>query len=256
MRKLWPANDQLDDEQLIALYDTRDQASPTLRVNVVTSLDGAATLDGLTEGLSNPADKRVFDILRMVSDVLLVGAGTLRNEGYLDLRLDQRCTAWRVAHGLPEHPVLAVVSGRLDLDPDQDAFARAPVRPLVLTHDRSPAARRKSLSRTADVLVCGVEEVDITTMLGLLHGRGLRHVLCEGGPQLFGAIAAADRVDELCLTISPLLTGGSAGRVATGPAMPARGMRLRHALTEDDMLLLRYVRCYPVRPATTAGGRE
>jgi len=244
MRELWPvpASDQLDDDQLIARYDTRDETAPTLRVNVVTSLDGSATLDGLTAGLSNQADKRVFDILRMLSDVLLVGAGTLRNAGYLDLRLDRGCIAWRVAHGLPEHPVLAVVSSRLDLDPDQDAFARAPVRPLVLTHDRSPAARRQSLSRTADVLVCGSEEVDVTAMLGMLHERGLHHVLCEGGPQLFGTIAAADRVDELCLTISPLLSGGNAGRVATGPPMPARGMRLSHVLTENDMLLLRYVR--------------
>ena len=244
MHTLWPTptSDHLDDEQIIALYDTRDRTSPTLRVNMVTSLDGAATLDGLTAGLSNPADRRVFDVLRMLSDVVLLGAGTLRNEGYVDLRLDQRSTAWRTAHGWPEHPVLAVVSSRLLLDPDQDAFARAPVRPLVLTHGRSPAARRRALSRTADVLVCGPDEIDVPTMLSALHERGLRQVLCEGGPQLFGAIAAADRVDELCLTISPLLTGGTADRVMTGPALPGLGMRLAHALAEDDMLILRYVR--------------
>lgn len=255
MRQLWATptrdqtgdnntGDQLGDDQIITLYEPPDRTLPRVRVNMVTSLDGAVTLDGRTAGLSSQADKRVFDILRMLSDVVLVGAGTIRDEGYTDLRLDQRAVAWRVAHGLTEHPVLAVVSGRLDLDPDQDAFARAPVRPLVLTHGRSPATRRKDLSRTADVVVCGATEIDVPAMLGTLRERGLPQVLCEGGPQLFGAVAAADRVDELCLTISPLVTGGGAGRITAGPARSVLDMRLAHVLTEDDMLIARYLRAH------------
>jgi riboflavin biosynthesis pyrimidine reductase len=130
----------------------------------------------------------------------------------------------------------------LDLDPAQAAFADAPVRPIVLTRAAAPPNDR--LASVADVVVCGESSVDLSDGFAELHRRGLGHVLCEGGPHLFGALLAADLVDELCLTISPLLAGPGAGRIVAGQPLvggPA-GMRLGHILGDGDSLLTRYVR--------------
>ncbi len=234
---------ELDDDSLAELYGAYDRARPTLRVNFVTSVDGAVSLQGYSAGLSGPADKRVFGLLRRGCDALLVAAGTLRQEGYGALRLDPARSAWRTAHGLSPHPVLAVVSGRLALDPASPVFTEAPVRPVVITHRGSPPQARAALQEVADVVVCGDAEVDLTAALAALRERGLNQVLCEGGPHLLGALTAADLVDELCLTISPQLTGPGAGRITAGPPVPVpRRLKLRHVLRAGDDLLLRYVR--------------
>jgi riboflavin biosynthesis pyrimidine reductase len=228
--------------ELLERYAIRDRSVPRVRANFIASLDGAATHEGRTGGLNNADDKQVFDLLRMLCDVVLVGAGTLRAEGYADLRLEEPTAAWRAAHGLAAQPTLAIVSGRLDLAPDMAAFARAPVRPIVFTHDRSPLEQRRRLAKAADVVVCGTEALDAPEMLAALAQRGLRQVLCEGGPHLLGTLIEADCVDELCLTLSPVLENGSAGRIVAGAPLTPRGMRLGHVLTAGDMLMLRYER--------------
>ncbi|MFG1884258.1 pyrimidine reductase family protein [Micromonospora sp. NPDC049102] len=241
IRRLWPepSAEPLDDATLTALYGRADQ--PRLRVNFVSSLDGAVSVDGYSAGLSGEPDKRVFGLLRMVCDALVVAAGTLRHEGYRAVRLDERRRAWRQANGLAAYPTLVVVSGALDLDPAQSAFADAPVRPIVLTHaDADPPP---GLTDVADVLRCGTGPVDLAAALAALHGRGLTQLLCEGGPHLFGALAAADLVDELCLTVAPLLAGPGPGRITAGAASPPRHLPLRHVLAADDgVLLLRHAR--------------
>jgi len=230
------------DEQLLEDYAIPDRTVQRVRANFIASLDGAATHDGRTAGLNNADDKRVFDLLRRLCDVVLVGAGTLRAEGYADLRLEESAVRWRVEHGLPVQPTLAVVSGRLDLSPEMAAFARAPARPLIFTLQRSAPEKRQALARAADVIVCGDETMDPRAMLAALAQRGLQQVLCEGGPHLFGTLLEADCVDELCLTLSPVLENGSAGRIAAGATQTPRGMRLEHAFAAGDMLFLRYVR--------------
>lgn len=235
-----PAGGPLGRDALVTLYPRNPD--PTVRVNFVAALDGAATVDGKSGALGGPGDKQIFDVLRMLCDVLVVAAGTVRNENYDALRLDAEGRDWRRAHGLAEFPLMAVVSGSLDLDLDQLVFADAPVRPVVITHERADADRRAAVAGVADVVATGDGEVDLGRALAELRGRGAGQVLCEGGPRLFGAMVAADLVDELCLTMSPLLTGGAAGRIAVGPAGPGRPMTLRHVLAEDDMLFLRYAR--------------
>lgn len=231
----------LTDPELIAAYATPD--GPHLRANFVTSVDGAVSVAGRSAGLSSPADKRIFGILRMLCDALLVGAGTLRQEQYRALRLDERRRRWRQEHGRPTHPTLVVVSGSLDLDPTQPAFADAPVRPVVLTTTRAPAGRRRRLATVADVLAVGERTVDLAGGLDQLRARGHQQLLCEGGPQLFGMLTAAGAVDEICLTVAPLLAGAGAGRITAGPTSPVRAMRLTQVLAADDgMLLLRYLR--------------
>jgi riboflavin biosynthesis pyrimidine reductase len=239
--QLRPDAEPLDEAALTALYATEPDG-PLLRANFVTSIDGAVELDGYSAGLSGPADKKIFGLLRMVCDALLVGAGTLRHEGYREVVLDQARRDWRRAHGLAEHPTLVVVSGRLALDPDNRALASAPVRPIVVTH--ASATGREAFAPVADVVAVGSGTVDLRAALAELHERGLRHVLCEGGPHLLGSLTAADLVDEMCLTITPLLTGPGAGRITAGPACPdgPRRYTLRHVLAAGDMLLLRYGR--------------
>jgi riboflavin biosynthesis pyrimidine reductase len=245
MQLLWPEREPtaIDDTALTALYSPADRGVPAVRANVVTSLDGAASVDGYSAGLSGAADKRVFGRLRMLCDALLVGAGTFRTEGYRPLRLDPQRRAWRRANGLAEYPPIAIVSDRLALDPDHPALAGAPVRPIILTRGAAPAGPRSALLRVADVLVCGDTGVDLAVAVGELNRRGLRHILTEGGPQLFGALTAADLVDDLCLTVSPLLAGPGAGRITAGPAATAvRRMNLAHCIFDEGMLLLRYTR--------------
>jgi riboflavin biosynthesis pyrimidine reductase len=232
----------LDDDALAAAYGAQDRSVPRLRVNFVTSLDGAVELEGFSAGLSGAADKRVFGLLRTACDGLLVGAGTLRHEGYGAIRLDERRRAWRRSHGLAENPTLVVVSGRLELNPAQEAFADAPVRPIVVTHAGAPADRRAALEPVADVLSVGEHAVDLPAAVTLLRERGLGQLLCEGGPHLLGSLTAADLVDELCLSVSPLLTGPGAGRITAGPMGPVRHLALRHVLSAGDLLLLRYTR--------------
>ena len=232
----------LDDEQLCACYAVDDRSRQSVRLNFVSSIDGAATAGGLTAGLSSPADKRVFDLLRRLCDVVLVGAGTVRAEGYGAMRLNEASVQWRRAKGLAHQPVFAIVSGALHLDPGSAVFTEAPVRAVVVTIGASASAKRAGLSRVADVLVCGEERLDVSSMLEGLAKRGLRRVLCEGGPTLFGALLEADCVDELCLTISPQIEAGSAARIATGVLPLGRRMGLHHVLVSGSTLLLRYLR--------------
>jgi riboflavin biosynthesis pyrimidine reductase len=245
VRRLFPDPDPtpLDDDGLTALYAPADRDRPALRVNFVSSLDGAVTVKGASEGLSGSADKRVFGLLRTVCDALVVAAGTLRHEGYGPVRLDEAGRAWRRARGLPGCPPLVVVSRALTLDPALPALAGAPVRPYVVTCAASPARLRRALGGVAEVLVHGDTEVDLPAAVADLHERGLRQLLCEGGPHLLGGLTAADLVDELCLTVSPLLVGAGPGRMAEGVPAPApHRLALRHVVGDGDVLFLRYAR--------------
>jgi riboflavin biosynthesis pyrimidine reductase len=245
MHRLWPDPDgaELDDAALAALYARPDRSTPHVRVNFVTSVDGAVALDGYSEGLSSKPDKKVFGLLRDDCDALMVGAGTLRHEGYGAIRLGEARQAKRVAAGLAPQPTLVVVSSRLDLAPDHPMFTEAPVRPIVLTHGSSPRERQKALADVADLLICGDDRTDLRAGVSALAARGLREVLSEGGPRLFGALQSADLVDELCLTVAPLLAGPGAGRiVAGGPRPDPQRLALAHVLEADGNLILRYLR--------------
>nr|WP_246594989.1 pyrimidine reductase family protein [Actinoplanes auranticolor] len=228
------------DADLAACYPRRPE--PTLRVNFVASIDGAVTVDGKSAGLGGPGDKMIFDTLRTVCDALVVAAGTVRTENYDALRLTEPARQWRRDHGLPAFPLMVVVSGSLDLDPGQLVFSDAPVRPLIVTHAGAPADRRAALAEVAEIVTFGEESVDLAAAVGELHARGATQLLCEGGPRLLGAMIAADLIDELCLTVSPRLVGGAAGRIAAGPDGPPREMSLAGILADGDMLFLRYAR--------------
>jgi riboflavin biosynthesis pyrimidine reductase len=240
--RILPPTGPLSPDELVEAY-APDRSRPALRINFVTSLDGAVQLDGYSRGLSGDADRRVFGILRQHTDAVMVGAGTLRHEGYRALRMSDERQQWREGRGLARHPTLVVVSANLDLDPDSPTFADAPVRPVVLTHTGADPDKQAALAKTADVVVCGGSVVDLATGLAELRGRGLDQVLCEGGPHLFGALLAADLVDELCLTLSPLLVGPGSGRIIEGAAGPnPQNLKPVQVIEADGALLTRYVR--------------
>lgn len=246
MRRIWPYQATLDDVALRDAY-APDRARPVLRVNFVSSLDGATEVGGYSRGLSSDADRIVFSLLRTLADAVMVGAGTLRHEGYGPVKLAAEAVGWRRQQRLAEHPTLVIVSSSLDVDPDQKMFVDAPVRPIVLTHAGAPAERRDAIRTVADVVTCGESFVDLAAGVAELRRRGLDQVLSEGGPHLFGALLAADLVDELCLTLSPLLVGAGPGRIVAGAGRSEPlPMRLIHVIDAGadapGVLFTRYIR--------------
>lgn len=239
MRRL----EDLSDDELVTVYQSADRSVPHLRANFVASLDGAVEIDGQSKALTSSSDGRVFSRLRMLADVVMVGAGTIRDEGYNPLRLSKSSREWRQAHGLPENPTLAIVSSRLDLSPVNPVFESA-ARPLVITHAASPVDRREALGEVADVLVVGAAEVDLAAVVKQLAERGMPQILTEGGPHLLGALTEADLVDEMCLSLAPLLAGPGAGRITAGVRTTlTRRMKLESVLCADDgYLFMRYLR--------------
>ncbi|MGR2753674.1 pyrimidine reductase family protein [Agromyces arachidis] len=239
---------EFDADRMHAAYavDVVDAARPGdaafCRVNMVASLDGAATLGGRSGALGDHQDQRLMSVLRSHADVVLVGAGTVEAEGYGGAGVVDSDAAWRAARGRAPQPRFAVVSTRLGLGPDHPFFAEALARPLVVTSERSPSDRRRALADVADVIVAGERRVDLALALAELAAVGMPSVLSEGGPSLYGALAEADLVDEACLTLSPTLVAGRAGRVAASEHEAARRMRLVHALPGERMLFLRYAR--------------
>jgi riboflavin biosynthesis pyrimidine reductase len=246
MQLIWPvaasASAALDATALSVCYAT-NRTRPWLRANFVASLDGAAEVAGYSRGLSNEVDQRILRLLRVHADAIMVGAGTIRHEGYGAMHLDDDAQRWRVENGLAAQPTLVIVSNSLALDPVHRLFTQAPVRPIVLTRGAAPAAGVETLAPVADLVRCGDAAVDLSAGLAALRRRGLTQVLTEGGPRLFGDLVAADLVDEICLTVSPLLAGAGATRIAAGVgrAGPAP-MRLGHIIAAEDLLLTRYVR--------------
>ena len=240
---LWPESGDVDDTELERLYDyPPDLDRPWVQVNFVSSPDGAVTVGGKSHGLSGPADKKVFMLGRTLADVVLVGAGTAAIECYEGVKTGEVRAAARARLGLAPVPPIAVVTRRATIAPDSALIADAVAPTIVLTCLAASEDRRTALAEAgADVVVAGEDDVDLPTALAELDKRGLRRVSCEGGPHLFGGLIEAGLVDQLCLTVSPLLAGGDASRIAVGPQPAApRELDLASVLTDEGFLMLRY----------------
>jgi riboflavin biosynthesis pyrimidine reductase len=212
---------------------------------MVSTLDGAAQHDGRSHALSSPADMRVFGLLRGIADAVVVGAETVRQEGYRPARLRDGLAELRAAAGQEPAPAIAVVSASLDLDFSLPLFSAPLVPTLVLTGAAAPRDRvREAEKAGAQVVIAGDGPgVEPARAVRALAERGLVRLLTEGGPRLLGQFIAAGVLDELCLTMSPLLTSGYAQRIAGGPALavPER-FALASLLEEDGYLFTRYRR--------------
>ncbi len=198
---------------------------------------------GRSGGLGTPADRAVFTALRAIADVIVVGAGTVRAEGYGPPRTPEPEQRRRLARGQQAFPRLAVVSGRLDLDLTSPLFTESTERPIILTGTAASADTRAAAGEVAEVHVVGDAHVDLGAAMATLADLGARVALCEGGPVLNGQLLALGLIDEVCLSVSPLLAGGDSNRIIHGAIPPdAEAMRLDRVLEDDGMLLLRYVR--------------
>ncbi len=237
MRQLLPAYDE--DVELPEAY--RYPTDRTwVRANMVASVDGAAVKDGSSRALSGSADQQVLGVLRGLCDVVLAGAGTARSESYQALRAKPAFSLARESLGQRPAPVLALVSRSLDLDPASPLFGGAQ-RSVVITTGDSDERSRLRLAEVADVVVAGDGTLDVPVAIEELEKRGLRRVLCEGGPEFLSTLASAGRLDELCLTLSPVLVGGDAPRVLGNVALKRSRLVLAHVLEQDGVLFTRYV---------------
>jgi riboflavin biosynthesis pyrimidine reductase len=251
MRQVYPGGSALDDAALAALYRYPDMASPPvrwLRANMVASLDGAATVGGRSGGLSDEADQQIFAMLRAHADVILVGAGTARAEGYGPVRPESEGLRWAwLRDGRTPSPPIAVITRALDLDLGSALLADTPphARTIVITTESASPDRRAAAARIAEVIVVGETSVDLKAAVDSLAERGYQRISCEGGPHLLAQLADAGLLDELCLTISPLMAGPGAGRIVTGglpmPGGGAKPFSLAHVLEDQGYLLCRYL---------------
>jgi riboflavin biosynthesis pyrimidine reductase len=212
--------------------------------HMVGGLDGSAAISGRVGQLSTAPDAELFREMRTLADVVLVGAETVRREGYGAVQLPDERSRLRIAAGKPSVPPLAVVSGSLRFDWTTKIFVDPPKasRTTVITTESSDANARAEAAAVADLIIAGRERVDPRTALTRLADAGHRVVLCEGGPSLLGELVAEDLVDELCLTISPLMGGDFLPVSVTPPGAELRRFALRQVAEAGDTLFLRYER--------------
>jgi riboflavin biosynthesis pyrimidine reductase len=213
-------------------------ARPRVVAAMIASADGRTAVKGRSVGLGHPADRALLRELRAAADAILVGTATLRAERYANL-LDDDQRAQRVAAGLEPEPIVATVSRRLDLASDVPLLAEPTARVQVYTEVEGEVP-----SQGAWVAVHRFEPGQLT-MPGILEHlraeRGARAILCEGGPTLLRVLVAADCLDDLLLTIAPMLVAGDGPPSLRGPELePPAGLALRTIHRADDHLFLHY----------------
>ncbi|MFI1618395.1 pyrimidine reductase family protein [Streptomyces lydicus] len=216
-----------------------------LRANMVSSVDGAAHHEGRSQPLSGAADMRIFGVLRGLADAVVVGAETVRKEGYRPARAREAFAARRAAAGQGPAPAIAVVTAGLGLDFTLPLFTEPLVPTVVLTGAGAPADRvAAARAAGAEVLFAGEGlGVDPARVAGVLAERGHTRLLTEGGPMLLGQFAAAGALDEMCLTLAPVVAVGEAPRIMNGPAVPVpERFALASVLEDAGFLFTRYRR--------------
>lgn len=256
MRQLFPVTDQTPDaeqaesaqwslDRLADAYAYPRTDGPWLRANMVSSLDGAGQHEGRSQPLSSDTDMRIFGTLRALADAVVVGAETVRLEGYRPARARAEFAERRKAAGQGPAPVIAVVTASLDLDFSLPLFTAPLVPTLILTGAAADPDRVRAAERAgAEVVVAGDGPgVEPEWAVQALADRGLLRLLTEGGPRLLGQFVAAGVLDELCLTVSPTLTAGDAQRIAGGPAVKVPQRFTPTSVLEDaGFLYTRYRR--------------
>ena len=222
-------------------YPPAPAGGVVMRANMIGSIDGAAAVDGLSGGLGSDGDHQLFMVLRALADVVLVGARTAVAEGYGPVQANPDLADRRARLGQSPSATLALVSNSLDIDADDPLIIDAGTE--ILTCRNAPDAARARLLRAGATLVdCGTDTVDLVAVAAHLARTGRPRVLCEGGPSLLGALLEQDLLDELCVTVAPLLTAGDARHLTAGGTADRR-MRRAHVLADDqDYLYVRWVR--------------
>jgi riboflavin-specific deaminase-like protein len=242
VQRLTPDPGETTVEQQLASYrpwELAHEDRPFLVMNFVVTLDGRATIGGVSGPIGSDADTAMLVGLRTRFDAVMIGAGTMRAERYGDMVPKQETRESRERLGLPPDPLMVLVSGRLDLPWDAPLFTEGAGQVLVFT-----ASEVKPPQTATSLRVVRHEDtVDLSTALRHLRQEcDIRAVLCEGGPHLFAELQALGLVDELFLTTAPKLAGGGAPRILEGELPAVEGLELAWLLEQGGELFARYRR--------------
>jgi riboflavin biosynthesis pyrimidine reductase len=242
LRQLFPSAGEVDIESVYdgTLGPPHDER-PHVTVNMVASADGGTAVDGRTGVLSSPPDRAIFRLLRSLADVVLVGAETVRTEGYGTVKASDDVRARRLARGQTPAAALAIVTRSIHLDWSAKLFSEPTQRPYVIVPaDADPEALRAA-AEVATVIRAGTGSVDLREALRQLRQEhDVLRVLCEGGPTLNTQLAHG-LLDQLCLTISPQLVGGASKTILANVALDVPlDLTLGSALIAGSELFLRY----------------
>jgi 5-amino-6-(5-phosphoribosylamino)uracil reductase len=236
----------LELESLLAEHGRLDPAGPgedrpRVALNMVASVDGRTTIAGRVGGLTSPADQRLLRQLRSQADAVLVGANTIRREGYGTLKSDQfSATAADQGSSGSQPPLLCIVTRRLDLPADLPALRNPDLTILIIT--TSTAEIAASRARVEYLRLPDGGPVSMLAALHELHARwGMRRVVCEGGPSLNAHLLTEDCVDDLFLALSPIVSGDDSALTLINGALPTSvDLSLRSHVAVDDFVFLRY----------------
>jgi riboflavin-specific deaminase-like protein len=250
LRRLLPAGDpataqEIADQLELAAAARTLSKRPYAIVNMISTVDGRASIDGRSGSLGNQADRELFRALRTVVDAVVVGAGTVRAERYGRMIPDARSRRMRRERGLSEEPLACIVSAQLAVAPELPLLACAEARVVIVTS--SQASLPHSAAHVEYVRAERDGLLDLAAAMAVLRERfAVRTLLCEGGPHLNSSLLAAGLVDELFLSLAPILAGadsasGEALRILAGPAAdPPVELGLLAVVENDSHLFLRY----------------
>lgn len=225
----------ITDDELAALYEYPSASDHWVRANFVVSVDGAISTNGSSTGLTSPLDQRVLKLLRDLSDVVLVGASTIRVEDYIGIRISEAGKQRRSERGLAPVPPLAVVSGRADIDPESRLLTNTVVPPIILTTSAAPATAKQNLRAAgAEVIELGADRIESSAIVEALTALGMRRILCEGGPRLTGQLVADHTLDELCVTTAPMMVCGKAARITNIDRHARLAMVCEHMIFDSE----------------------
>ncbi len=222
LHKLGPENAQILPEEAISGLGWADLAPPDrpyMALNMVSTADGKAAVQGRTVAISSKTDRAVFHNLRTQADAVMAGAGTVRSERYGPLLKTDELRAKRVREGLAPDPLAVIVSGRLDLPVDMPLLQDPSSRVVVLTHSHGELSGHRA---QVEYLRADADPFDLRPLMRRLReDYGVRSILCEGGPTLNASLLPYGLVDELFLTISPMIAGGAdALTIVAGVPLP------------------------------------
>jgi len=242
LRRLFPDPSEVEvDRQYmrLGLGELAHDDRPWVVTNFAVTVDGQATIEGRSGPIGSDTDTRVLQILRTQVDAVMIGAGTMRTERYGRIVSDPELRGMRErAEGLAPDPLAVIVTGTLDLPWDAGLFESGFGKVLILTSsDEDPPATKTSVR----VERHPAEGVDLRGGLERMRSeRGVRSLLCEGGPRLHANLVEGGMVDELFVTTAPKLAGGSGPTLLVGAPPVTRELEPVWLCEDDGELFARY----------------